>query len=145
MKKFRNFFFQKNMTMKKHTFWKYLENYSIIFPDFFCSPIGKFKNKIFSDNMTAKNRKNRRKKKVVRSFLKNKNFKIFRVFNRKCLKNCFVGLRNNEEKLLSSFRDISEKDVFFDLQTRHHTIHHPSLQVGAGAWYPGGWSNRLGH
>ena len=29
-----------------------------------------------------------------------------------------MGTRNNQEKILSSFRDISQKDVFFDLKKK---------------------------
>ena len=37
--------------------------------------------------------------------------------SRRCLQNSSVGTRNSQEKILSSFRDIFEKDVFFDIES----------------------------
>ena len=77
------------------------------------------------------------KKNCAKFFTKNKNFIFFRTFNRKCLLTSSKGTKNIQEKILSSFPDICEKDVFLDLQNTDPSIpSHPSIQAGAGAWYP---------
>ena len=69
-----------------------------------------------------------KKNKNIRRFLSAK-FSDFSnsEYSRICLKNSSVGTKNNQEKILSSFRDISKKVVFFDLKMGDPCpIHHPS-------------------
>ena len=91
---------------------------------------------------TSKIRKKSLEKNCAKFFTKNKIFWIFRVFLRKCLKNSSKGTRDNEKKILSSFRDIPEKHVFFDFQvTRPPSTsihHHPS--VNTSRWHGLLWS-----
>ena len=64
------------------------------------------------------------------------------IFHRKCLSTSSMGTKNNQEKIWSIFPDICEKVVFLDLQNTDPSIpshpipSHPSIQAGAGAWYP---------
>ena len=71
-----------------------------------------------------------KRKKNVRRFLSGK-FSDFSKSesSRKCPQNSSVGTKNNQGKILSSFRDISEKDVFFDPKKTDHPSIHPSHPI----------------
>ena len=59
-------------------------------------------------------------------FFEFSNSEYFRI----CLKNSSVGTKNNQEIILSSFRDISKKGVFFDLKMGDPCpIHYPPFTI----------------